>query len=73
MPGRRQRFRLRLIKYKFEILFTPGNQTYLADSISRAAREPIREETMAGRKVDIHVNTMAATDDMYKDGMLEDL
>ena len=43
MPLRCQRFRLRLMRYQFEIFFTPGNRMYLADLLSRAAREPNRE------------------------------
>ena len=50
MPLRCQRFRLRLMKYQYDIFFTLGNQMYLADLFSRAAREPNRKDTMAGQK-----------------------
>ena len=61
------------MRYQFEIFFTPGNRMYLADLLSRAAREPNREEAMAGQRVEMHVNTIVAADDMYEDGMLEEL
>ena len=64
---------MRLIKYQFDILFAPSSQIYLADLLSRAAREPNREETMAGQRVEMYVNTIVAADDMYEDGMLEEL
>ena len=46
---------------------------HLADLLSRAAREPNRDEIMAGQRVEMHVNTIVAADDMYEDGMLEEL
>ena len=55
------------MRYQFEIFFTPGNQMYLADLLSRAAKEPNREETMAGQRVETHVRTIVAADDMYKE------
>ena len=58
---------------EFDIFVTPGNRMYLADLLSRAAREPNREETMARQRVEMHVNTLVATDDMYDGGMLEEL
>ena len=68
MPLRCQRFRLRLMRYWFDILFTPGNQatkcTWLTYNI---------EETMTGQRVEMHVNTIVVADDMYEDGMLEEL
>ena len=67
MPLECQRFRLRLISCQFDIFFTPGNQMYLADLLSRAAKEPNREETMAGQRVETHVSTIVAADDMYKE------
>ena len=72
MPLRCQRFRLRLTRYQFKIFFTPGNQMYLADLLSRPAREPNRSETMQGQRVEMHVSTIVAADDMYKKGMLEE-
>ena len=64
---------MRLIKYQFDILFAPSSQIYLADLLSRAAREPNRKETIARQRVEMHVNTIVAADDMYEDGMLEEL
>ena len=61
------------MRYQFEIFFTPGNQMYLADLLSTAARESNREETMAGQRVEMHVKTVVAADDMHEDGMLEEL
>ena len=46
---------------------------YLADLLSRAVRDPSREETMQGQKVEMHVKTTVAADDMCEDGMLEEL
>ena len=63
---------LRLIKYQFDILFAPSSQIYLADLLSRAAREPNREETMAGQRVEMHISTIVAADNMYNDSMLEE-
>ena len=73
MPLRCQRFRLRLSRYQFDILFPPGNQwqMYLSDLLSRAAREPNKEETMVGQRIEIYVSTIVAADDMYKAGTLE--
>ena len=31
------------------------------------------EETMTGQRVEMHVNTIVVADDMYEDGMLEEL
>ena len=73
MPLRCQRFRLRLSRNQFDILFTPGNQMYLSDLLSRAAREPNKEETMVGQRIEIYVSTIVAADDMYKAGTLEKL
>ena len=46
---------------------------YLADLLSRAARNSNIEETMAEQRVEMHVNTIIAADNMYTDGMLEEL
>ena len=71
MPLRCHRFKLRLMRSQFDIFFTPGNQVYLADLLSRAVGGPNREETMQGQKVEMHVKTTVAADDMFEDGMLE--
>ena len=46
---------------------------YMADLLLRAARETNREETMARQRVEMDVNTKVVADDMYEDGMLEEL
>jgi len=35
LPIRVQRFKLRLMRYDFEIFHTPGSKMYLADALSR--------------------------------------
>ena len=44
---------------------------YLADLLLRAAREYNKEKTMQGQRVDMHVATIVAADNIYKDSMLE--
>ena len=64
---------MRLMRYQFDIFFKPGKQMYLADLLSRATREPNREETMTRQRLDMHVNPIVVADDMYEDGILEEL
>ena len=61
------------MRYQFEIFFISGNRMYLVDLLSRVARELNREATMAGQRVEMYVNIIVAVDDMYEDGMLEEL
>ena len=46
---------------------------YLVNSLSKAARQPNREKTLQRPKVEIHGKTIVASNNMFEDGMLEEI
>ena len=59
-----QRFKLHLMRYWFEIFYTPGSQMYLADPLSRPVKEVTGVEFERCTKVEMHVRRIIKSQDI---------
>ena len=73
MPFRCKRFKLRLIRYWFEIFRTPGCLMYSADMLSRPAKDVTGVEFERCRKVEMHVCKITESQDMCDDKIFEEI
>lgn len=67
LPLRVQRFKMRLMRYRYDIFHTPGSQMYLADLLSRPASP--KESVKVGR-VERHVMEILQAEG---DGLVEEI
>ena len=59
LPIRVQRFRLRLLRYDYEIFHTPGDKMYLADSLSRPnSGDTSSIDTISSVEMQLYVNAV---------------
>ncbi len=65
-PARIQRFRLRLQKFDFDIVYTPGSKMYIADELSRNY-PPARADDNMVNEVEEHVECIVASVQMSKE------
>lgn len=73
LPLRCQRFKMRLMRYHFEIFHTPGTQMYLADMLSRPAGEPTKQENDRSARVEMHVRATTEAEEIYDDQILQEI
>ena len=73
LPLRCQRFKLRLMRYRFDIFHTPGSQMFLADALSRPAGATTEQERARGKRVEVHLRAVKRAEELLDDGMLEDI
>ena len=73
LPLRCQRFKLRLMRYRFEIFHTQGSKMFLADLLSRPAGEMTKQEEERGKRVEMHVGTIIKAEEMFDDMMMEEV
>ena len=73
LPIRVQRFKLRLMRYDFNIFHTPGSQMYLADSLSRPNSSGYNSDDLRqSEQVELYVNSVMSSS-CYLDDREEEL
>ena len=70
LPLRIQRFRMRLMRYKYDIFHTPGSQMYLADLLSRPTEEG-RRGSVGERRAETHIREIVRSMETEKDPWME--
>lgn len=73
LPLRCQRFKLRLMRYHFSVFHTPGTEMYLADLLSRPARDANNEEYTKASRVEHHLRVLLESEEIYDDQMLQEI
>ena len=76
LPVRVQRFKLRLMRYSYDIFHTPGNKMYLTDSLSRPVEYCSSASSVGddhSSPVEEHVDDFIAHSDIREEELLEAL
>ncbi|XP_048775204.2 uncharacterized protein K02A2.6-like [Ostrea edulis] len=72
LPPRIQRFRMRLMRYEYEIYHVPGKNLYTADALSRAPQQDMSKEeeefqTVVEAYVDSIIETLPASESLLEE------
>ena len=67
LPLRIQRFKMRLMRYCYNIFHTPGNKMFIADLLSRP---PTKDEAEKVSRVEMHIQSLLSAEE---DGLIEEI